>query len=1235
MVTSRALPSSPRTAGVMPENNESPRSLLGIVVGMIAALLLVPWPGAGVTLTPSRGVETGQRASDGDPDGAPPAAGAPVPGMLDRPLLEYLGIRVDQRRDRDQFRDAIVAGLRDDKTRKQTIDLTAIVMCVADPVSSSSGYRTDLQLETLQKSVAEDGWIPDRWWLPWAGDDGKPKRSAGVPGVMLFRRHGAAKTGGENTATGKTTTGRTRGLLVVYLVGELMTSGLDRPAFATAVERATTLMEAAELAAGPVTATPAEHSAAATLREPAHRTIPILGPVFSGSTDSLALGLREHLERLGAQPNRPGLVVVNFSAAKFDGGRFENLLGSGPVAYASTITSFKEQQQKLLAYAREMGQRRIAWLQEAGTGLSVRSVRDSADYDVYVFPAGIAQVRDAYASASAAGRTTPLTSPTDRTLLRFPADAQTTAVDLLPRFSPGMQGPYTELSLRHLLLDIARDDFDAVGITATDHRDRLFLVQQLRQHAPEVQILLVGGDLAFDHPAYRQAMLGTLVASSYPPFTAHHLWPSRVADRESRLALPTQASYGLVNAIALGLDMAARPLEEFAGAGGPLLSYGPKKPLAALRHYDAPVSAAESPGEVRPPVWISSIGYQGAWPLRWAPVRADAEAGITAIGQPAVVAASGSAAEQDRRIELSGLQRNPMPLSQLVALLLVLSLLATLAVRGGFSAVGRGGGGRVPGDWAATDEWIRALGDWWQKPGTPAGRSWRLGGPLAVMLAALWVPATAVAAVALAGLIAGDQPAWDGSLTGIGRWSTIWWLAATWLLAPWRIPRAVRLMFIAGAVAGCLLGGDPPWLLATTILAATASLHLLACLFRVGWQAGSRGEVGMVTDYWLTMAAAIATIGLLLAIARGCGDVATRLPWLLTAAWVFNGISPLLPLTASGLALAVLWYAELVRSWRADEAPVASSLGRRERDDAADEREQSTIRYPLLGRHSREWLGTQLRWNLAQGTLAPPPTPIGLLQFIFLVATAVWLAVLSCKLTPLYPDRLSHPAAVTLLMAAFFSWALLLVRTQALVGLLFDTLHRFRSEMDAPGSPLKKAFGELHRPADVLLGRMLYGRHLPRATLDDVTAVFPGEERSDPEVEKLFAARRRAIGMKRFVRSLGGQVRWLIAGLAVGAAFLFVAATSLPCQPRSGLMLTSTLSFVAFAWLSVRTLLRIERDPVLSLIANSTSGRVTWDMQTLVKVALPVGVPVLLILGQAFPEAWQWLGALVEGLRGS
>jgi hypothetical protein len=38
------------------------------------------------------------------------------------------------------------------------------------------------------------------------------------------------------------------------------------------------------------------------------------------------------------------------------------------------------------------------------------------------------------------------------------------------------------------------------------------------------------------------------------------------------------------------------------------------------------------------------------------------------------------------------------------------------------------------------------------------------------------------------------------------------------------------------------------------------------------------------------------------------------LPWLLTTTAVFNGISPLLPLASACLAMAVIWYVELVRS---------------------------------------------------------------------------------------------------------------------------------------------------------------------------------------------------------------------------------------------------------------------------------------------------------------------------------
>jgi hypothetical protein len=339
------------------------------------------------------------------------------------------------------------------------------------------------------------------------------------------------------------------------------------------------------------------------------------------------------------------------------------------------------------------------------------------------------------------------------------------------------------------------------------------------------------------------------------------------------------------------------------------------------------------------------------------------------------------------------------------------------------------------------------------------------------------------------------------------------------------------------------------------------------------------------------------------------------------------------------------------------------------------------------------------------------PSPAGVLHFVLLLANTVWLADLARRLKPIYPDSTTHWVCVGVLMAAFFSWVLLLIRTATLLRLLFDYLHAFRREVEKPGSRLPEAFARLHRPANVALGRTLYYRRPPSPNLDDVVlhrevSVHLGSSwvdgmrrhpgipitgpaqplRRRPRIgpsplaagrcagngaggvplgraraEVAFAAmthgkpgrtevssgyppmtavdlsngEKRVIGMKRFVRSLGGQIRWLTAGLAVGAVLLFIASTSLPCQPRSALLLTSTLSFVAFDWVSVHTLVRIECDPVLSLIAGSQAGRIAWDIQTLSRIGLPVAIPVLLILGQAFPDAWQWVGALVAGWRGS
>ncbi|NDG58896.1 MAG: hypothetical protein EBX55_10610, partial [Betaproteobacteria bacterium] len=91
------------------------------------------------------------------------------------------------------------------------------------------------------------------------------------------------------------------------------------------------------------------------------------------------------------------------------------------------------------------------------------------------------------------------------------------------------------------------------------------------------------------------------------------------------------------------------------------------------------------------------------------------------------------------------------------------------------------------------------------------------------------------------------------------------------------------------------------------------------------------------------------------------------------------------------------------------------------------------------------------------------------------------------------------------------------------------------------------------------LGRLLYARRPPASFVDVAEAEGAG---TDGSGNKPSPGEQRVRGMKYFVRSLGGQIRWLLGGLVASALLLFVAATSLPCQPRSDLLFTSTLAFI-------------------------------------------------------------------------
>ncbi len=1227
----------------MTDQNNPQGTVFGLLVAMVAGLLLLP---LGLTV-PSAPSGTRVGGTDAENSAVPESSNngdAPAPGSnqktwrLDACFEPYAAGRATLPNEVPSAGASWTSRLRD--SFADGVQITPIVVCMADPARSSVGYRTDIALDALQKTLISqpEKWVIDRWYLPWQGPNGAVVVPPGEPGVLVFR--GTAKPDKPDESR------TTRQLLAVYLVGELMTSGVDELALVRALEHAVSVSRR-------------------TGKAGAGGAIPVLGPVFTGSVESLAYALVRAGERIESLISRPP-CIINWSALGFDYRRFDAIVESrfpSGLHRAATVTGFELQKKVLLDYLQTRGDyRRIAWMTEAGTGFGasaqVTVARGKTDEDAtaktdaiviaYSFPTGIAQVRDAYAKAAGATQGTTISSPTDRALLSFPAESRSDSADVLPRLAPGMLAPYSELMLRTMLLDISREDFDAVGITATDHRDRMFLVEQIRRHAPQAQIILIGGDLAHDHPAYRRSMLGALVVSAYPPFPAIHTWPfegdsgkgnGTGTSRAPRFARANSGVNALGNAVSIAVDIAVggNALEETKSDGE--AGFALEKPCTRPLDAFFPPDYAKAPthfGATTPPLWLSIVGYQGAWPLQW---QECTDGKVVSIPPPP---------PSNGRLELPGLHRNPSQLTRLVVLMTMLSFLSAGAIRGWF------GTGRITAPqpsaavverhWKPFDEWVLPFARWCPD-GCDPDRRWRLGGPLLAMLFALWIPASCAMAVTWSGVAAGRLRSLNEALAG-GDWLAAWLLVVLMALAPWPIGNAGRfLLFVLSVTATMLL--EPfhgtVWLLLVAMLAGGAAVHLLANGLFVACQWNRGQRPGVLFDGGLTALACLVQVGAVVGMDSSFGDKATRFPWLLTCSWILNGISPLLPVTALGLAVAAIWTVELVRGWWLETFMFDPRPGVGDQEPAGpagppdSEREWlAMIRYPVLGSPFGSWLTTRVLGldrtkhpgtvpengaNRAKHPTLAPPSTASALSFVLVAFAFGWLCLVATEIAPVYPITAVHHLCIGLLFLGTLSWALLFVRTGSLINLLFGHLERFRHEIGDPDqqSAFNAAFVALRRPADVSLGRLLYSKRPPGSEIPDR---FKGTER-------------RVVGMKRFIRSIGAQIRFLVAGLAVSAVLLFVAATGIPCQPRSLLILTGTGAFLALALLVVRTLLRIESDTVLSLIAGTTAGRIGWDWPTIARISVPVAIPLLLVLGQAFPDAWQWVGALVEGWRGS
>jgi hypothetical protein len=509
----------------------------------------------------------------------------------------------------------------------------AVVVTVPDPKASQLSIYFDEAVDALTSSAADAHYVADRSWLPWrpAGQkSSKAKRCsqpcaakpepdpAREPGVLVFR---------DDSTPAR--------LLAVLLVGESEAFGMQREAMQQALRWASELAPAAP--------------------------VQVLGPFFSGSAPALARALQAH--SAARRVSLAESAVVTTGSATGDLSALQPAVRRAVVpdheliAFLSTKLCARERRVKL-ALITETGTMYGADTALAGSQRDATACLRAATegMSVYHFPLHIARVRAAHDQQAP-----DLKQANDlRQTLALHFESDDDSASVTPSFS-SLSKFDAELSLRNTLRSIARDGPQYLLIAATDPDDLVFIAREAHSYCPGIQLVALGAQALLAHPDLSAELSGLLVASSYPLIPENQAWEaaSRWAEHKSapidHRTFASDPAEGVYNALQWILsDIDAR-----SGA-------------ARAGHF---IDWRAPNGGFGPRAWLTVIDSSRAWPVAIGKAPDWSGSLPSWRGGTAQRSPSGALQASFRRAGLRGGVRPTAFASGFAALLLCLSLI--------------------------------------------------------------------------------------------------------------------------------------------------------------------------------------------------------------------------------------------------------------------------------------------------------------------------------------------------------------------------------------------------------------------------------------------------------------------------------------------------------------------------------------------------------------------------------
>lgn len=409
-------------------------------------------------------------------------------------------------------------GVAGPSTRK----VEAMIALVPDPIHTHLALTFDRTVDTIQQALQDapamdntDGWVYTSQWLPWdpmpyqAAEDPIDRTNARTfdhgsecaPGVLIFHDFQAS---------------RPSRFLVVLLVGESPTGGINERQFENALEERHTIERKA--------------SAAGSEASMLH----VLGPTFSTSLFSLDHLLHEHSCSTKKTPDCIETAQVISGSVSEDpltiARDFKDLESAH---FLSLTESAASRRKMILAYflkSEKIANDKVALLSEDQTqfgnfsGFSASDPAKGKEPDpdtngplIFHFPREISQLRNAYeensilsASSSNQNQNVP------NQALKLSLEDRHEQEDDVPSFSNQQDSISQESILSSITRTMASHDIRVVVISATDVLDEMFVARFLSRDLPNARIVLTDADQILLRRGDAGSFRGMLTATTYP-----------------------------------------------------------------------------------------------------------------------------------------------------------------------------------------------------------------------------------------------------------------------------------------------------------------------------------------------------------------------------------------------------------------------------------------------------------------------------------------------------------------------------------------------------------------------------------------------------------------------------------------------------------------------------------------------------------------------------------------------